>query len=1140
MSTVAPFPRRSETTGNDQAGQVVGRICLVEDSKTAGYAIRKLLVKEGYQVDYFVSMEAALAALLAQSYDLLITDLNLRIPGAHGDDLIRSLRSATDRIHRLLPILVLTADTESQTLVRVFNAGANDYLAKPAKPHELRARVENLVRLHHTLESLTKKPVPHTVVGALCYVHAEVSNTDNLAAQFTEMGLSVDHFSNADEAFKAVVANEYDAIVADVKLFRDGMDGDDLARAIRTLQNERLRSLPILLIVENDSTEQQLRVQQAPVDGYCLADISIDALSAKLQQLIPQDQREPEQPDESHQPAADVAAAHNSAAPPVAKPSSPMGEEATQRMASKATTIPNANTRAEPVVKVRHVHRKPSAQPAQREHVQTTDQKPGNRLLGWTVRYPWLNLLGMILVFLVTSYGVKDIGLTADYRIFFSEENPELVAFDAIERTYAKNFGVMFVVTPEDGDVFSNETLSIVDELTQQGWQVPFATRVDSITNFQHTWSQGDELIVTDLVEAPGELSYDKLLWIKQTAIAEPLLVNRLVSPNGHITGVYVTVQFPGESAMEIEEIANYSRDLKQDFMQRYPNIKLHLTGLVMQDAAVFEATLEDIKTLVPAMYLFVLLMVAIILRSIPAMIAVTLVILASSLTAVGVAGWLGIKLTPPSSMAPTIILTLAVANSVHILSICFTLMSQGMTKVDALGESLRLNLPPVFLTSATTAVGFLSMNFSDSPPFHDLGNIVVMGVVAAFMYSFLLLPAVIMVLPVRVAKKASKQQLAMQHLADYVIKHRVKLAILIGILLPVLSAGILAIEVDDNFVEYFDERYEFRTDADYVQEHLTGLANIEFSVAADGPGGVNDPRYLAVLDDFSQWLRNQAGVVHVNTLTDVMKRLNFNMHSNDPAHFGLPTERELAAQYLFLYELSLPQGLDLNNQINLDKSASRITVTLENLSNKRQLALEQAAADWLQANAPEYMHARGASPSIMFANISERNIRSMFMGTFFALLLISAILIFALRSFKIGIISLLPNMIPAIMAFGVWGILVGKVGLAISIVSAMALGIIVDDTVHFLSKYLIARREKGLSSIQAIQLTFVQVGPALVITSVILVGGFLVLSLSGFSVNADMGMLTAITLAIALLADLLFLPPLLIWLDRIKISKKT
>ena len=243
--------------------------------------------------------------------------------------------------------------------------------------------------------------------------------------------------------------------------------------------------------------------------------------------------------------------------------------------------------------------------------------------------------------------------------------------------------------------------------------------------------------------------------------------------------------------------------------------------------------------------------------------------------------------------------------------------------------------------------------------------------------------------------------------------------------------------------------------------------------------------------------------------------------------------ERDLAAQYLLLYEMSLPYGLDLNDTINVEKSSTRLIVTTDNVSAVRMRELQSESEAWLRANTPETMWTVPASTNLMFSHISERNIRSSIIGALVALVLISIILAIAFRSVKFGALSILPNLAPALMAFGIWGIANGNIDVGNAIVITMALGIIVDDSVHFLSKYLRARREGRMSSQEAVRYAFSTVGAALVVTSFILVAGFLVLTLSPFGLNAGMGLLTAIVLLVALGADLLFLPPLLMQIDK-------
>ncbi|MBL1275420.1 MAG: MMPL family transporter [Ectothiorhodospiraceae bacterium] len=755
------------------------------------------------------------------------------------------------------------------------------------------------------------------------------------------------------------------------------------------------------------------------------------------------------------------------------------------------------------------------------------------RYAQWVTRHPWLVMLAAVLLIMGAASGGKHLAFKTDYRVFFSADNPQLLAFEALEAMYTKSDNVMFVLAPKDGDAFSQDMLDAVKTLTEKAWQTPFSTRVDSLANFQHTEAEADDLIVMDLVDEELTLTTDARAKIKRVALSEPILLNRLISDRAHVTGVNVTVQLPGENLSEVPEIVAFARELAAEMEAQYPQVDIYLSGMVLMNNAFAEASQGDMQKLVPISFALMLITLGLMIRGFSGTFATLLVIIGSIMTAMGMGGHLGFPITPPSASTPTIVLTMAIANCVHILVAMLHEMRIGRAKKEAIVESLRINMQPVFLASITTALGFLSMNFSDVPPFQHLGNMVAIGVVASFLLSVTFLPALMSVLPVRVKQVENDDSHLMHRVGDFVVNQRHKLIWGMAILVTVLVASVSRNELNDVFVHYFDETVSFRADSDFMTANLSGLYVIDYSLDSGEPGGISNPEFLQEVDAFADWYRAQPETIHVNSLTDTMKRLNKNMHGDDPSWYRLPDERNLSAQYLLLYEMSLPYGLDLNNQINVAKSATRFTATLQTMSTNELLTLDKRASEWLKDNAPHISGREGSGTTMMFAHIGKRNIISMLLGTTLALIGISFILIIALRSVKIGLLSMIPNLVPAAMGFGLWGLLVGEIGLSLSIVAGMTLGIVVDDTVHFLSKYLRARREKGLDAEEAVRYAFRNVGMALFTTSIVLVVGFLVLSLSSFELNSGMGLLTAIVITFALLADFLLLPPLLMLFDR-------
>jgi len=753
------------------------------------------------------------------------------------------------------------------------------------------------------------------------------------------------------------------------------------------------------------------------------------------------------------------------------------------------------------------------------------------------IQWRWaMIVLSLVLVATATS-GARFLTMTTDYRVWFSKENPQLQAYEELQNVYTQDDNISFILKPAKGTVFEPKFLSSVFKLTQEAWKIPFASRVDSLTNFQYSFANGDDLTVKDLITDPN-LTADEIAAVKAVALSEPLLINRVITPDSSTTSVSVTLTLPGKDLTEDAQIMEAARKLASDFLAENPDARVALTGVTPLNDAFNTSGQRDVETLVPIMYGILLLVMIALLRSFSGTFSTLLIIGFSAASAMGVAGWLGISLTPVSLTAPTIILTIAIADSIHILITMFKQMQQGDSKYDAIVESMRVNFGPVFLTSLTTIIGFMSLNFSDAPPFRDFGNITAMGVAAAWFYSIILLPALMAVLPVRVKQKQQKQSTLMDRLADFVISRRRPVFFVMTALILGLIAMIPRIELNDQFVRYFDESLTFRSDTEFANKNLPGMYQVNWSLPAKESGGISEPEYLAKVGEFSDWLRAQKAVTHVATLTDVFKRLNKNMNGDDPSFYKLPDNRNLAAQYLLLFEMSLPYGLDLNNQINVDKSSMRLIVTLKDISTVELRNFGNDAAAWLRNNFPSAASAKPTSTFVMFANISKRNIEGMLGGTLIAFLLISLTLMLALKSFKHGLVSLIPNLIPAAMAYGVWSIFVGQVGLASAVTTATSLGIIVDATVHFLSKYMRARRSKGLDAEQAIRYAFSTVGQALWVTTAILIAGFSVLSFSTFKINGDMGQLTALAIAMALLADFLLLPTILLMVDDKK--KKT
>tara|TARA_R110000823_G_scaffold210224_14_gene340587 strand:- start:21069 stop:23372 length:2304 start_codon:yes stop_codon:yes gene_type:complete len=756
--------------------------------------------------------------------------------------------------------------------------------------------------------------------------------------------------------------------------------------------------------------------------------------------------------------------------------------------------------------------------------------KPLTNLL---IRHPyWLLLANLLGVMLIAS-GATRLQVDSGIDIFFADDDPNLLAEQQLKATYGREDNILFIIDSGEAGIFRADSLEAIETLTERAWHLPHSKRVDSITNFLHPEVDGDDIRIDPLVQDAATLDTQEIDRLRKIALAEQALAGRLLGPEGDVTAVNVDLLLPQDDlAAAIAESVTAARTLADALMQAHPDLQVHLAGWAVTEQTLAEVTAKDSTTLMPALLALVLVLLALLLRSVLAALCTIIVIALSIAVGMGYAGWSGVAINSVNVSAPSIILTLAVADCIHVLSAYLRALGQAHEKRAALALALDHTAYPVFLTSVTTAIGFLSMNFSESPPFRELGSIAAVGVIGALWVTLTILPGLLLLLPFRRGSKQG-QGLPLGRLADFVIRNQQRVFWLSLLAIALSVSGLARIELNDDPSAYFSEEVPLKQALNVLEDRLSGLQSLHYSLDSGSADSITEPAFLAAVDRFAEWLREQPEVVNVQVFTDTLKRLNEVMHDDDPQWRRLPDSRAMAAQYTLLYEISVPYGQDVTHQMSADKSALKLTATLRNQKSQGIMAFEQRSKKWLAANAPE-LRTRGTGQAISFANVGLRNIKSMLSGSLFAVLLISGCLVLAFRSLRYGLVSLIPNLFPAFVALGLWGTLVGEVNIAASVVFSLTLGIIVDDTTHFLVKYIEARRGLGLSAENAVRYTFDAVGSALVSTSIVLALGFLALVQSDFSVNATSGLLVAATITIAIVLDLLFLPTLLIKSDRL------
>jgi len=741
----------------------------------------------------------------------------------------------------------------------------------------------------------------------------------------------------------------------------------------------------------------------------------------------------------------------------------------------------------------------------------------------------------MTVLLLVAASGSQFLSFTTDFRSYFSPENSQLRAFEQLETNFNKQDTLVFLVEMKDEStsVLNPDGLKFLNELTDTAWQIPFVRRVDSLINYQRIESTDDELIVNDLVPYDEKITEERITQLSSYIQQQPRLINNLISEDESLALVIVSLSLPDDDEQATKRLVVNAKERLAGIGQE--NISIKLFGSAVINLALAEAVERDLALLIPLSYLIIFASIFFLSRSIAGtLLALTMTIL-SVASVFGIFGWTGNQLTPVVGAVPSMIMIIVIADCMHILVSFQHYLKEGFEKAEAISAAVRINVKPVLITSITTALGLLCLNFSESPPYRDLGNLVAMAAIIAGILALTWFPVCLFIFSGSQVPKDRKGAILdnfFRKLSGWILHHPQRIVAASILSITIALIGIMQLEFNEQWHEYYDESYDVRKALDTQDDKLYGVNFIQYTVASGKPDGIYSVRYQEQLDQLVTWISQQDSVGYVDALPAQIKELNQKLNADEESMFKIPSSRELIAQSLLVYEMSLPMGMGMDQYINIDRSTSRLTVYLHKSTSKQLIALDEIILLQARTQYPMLLLESGTGLDMVFAKISDSNSISLLKGTGLALFLISIILILVLKSLRLGFISLIPNILPIVLAYGIWGFISGRIDLGLSIVACMSLGLVVDDTVHFLSKYKLAR-QLGKTSEQAIQYAFSTVGIAMVITTFVLAAGFSLLALSSFSPTHGMGALLALTAVFALITDFLLLPILLIKFDK-------
>jgi uncharacterized protein len=732
--------------------------------------------------------------------------------------------------------------------------------------------------------------------------------------------------------------------------------------------------------------------------------------------------------------------------------------------------------------------------------------------------------LAIALFFIAFNPFVK----TADNVDYFKLENdPDLKFYDDFKAVFGDD--EFFVIAIQCNDLFSYERLEMLKRITKALEGLEEVEDVISLANVDDIIGETDSFEVRKFLEnIPKEKS--ALIALQKNAVKNPLYLKNLISSDGKTAAIVVQPhQRPEDNGFRGRLLAKTDAILAP---YKSKEIQFFIAGGTPTNYSLSQYLNEDAMVFVPVTYLLIALSIWLFFRNVRLMLlgiaSISLCVCATR----GVMGLLGVTFNNVTSIVIPLIMTLSLADTIHIFSsMDRQVLDRFKDERRALAHILNMEGLPCFLTTVTTAVGFASLSFSDIRPIREFAWVATAGMGFEFLLGFFFLPPLILFCNPDRVYQSYEDGLRMPAFLKGVfqsVNTHARWIVVVSVLLVLLSVyGSTKLKVETNLMEFFKKSSPVRIALDFVETHLAGVESLDISFKAQEADAFKNPVPLAVIEKVQQFVSNQEGVDKTISFVDFLKDMNQSFHEEDTAFYRLPDTSELVSQYLLLYGSD-----DIEDFVNSEFNHARLSVRMSIHSSAEQQRLIKKIEAFLKGFDNKNLAIRVTGGAVQTVNIIDALVNSQVSSFASAALVISVVLFIVLRSVSLAVLSLVPNIFPIILNFGIMGFAGIPLDTGTALIAAIALGISVDDTVHFMIEYQ-RKRAEGASVAEALEEVVQSKGRAILSTGSIIFIGFGVLVLSRFMPMVYYGLLSAIVMVTGLLGELLLQPAVMLLIGR-------
>jgi hypothetical protein len=738
-------------------------------------------------------------------------------------------------------------------------------------------------------------------------------------------------------------------------------------------------------------------------------------------------------------------------------------------------------------------------------------------------RYPILAAICLITVFL-GSFSLRiDLNQRPDELVFRDDpEYPQLKAF-------FEQFGYdeIVVAVYSADNVLEKRNLEIIRKITEELRQTEGITRVLSLGNAEDVIVQDGSIEIAPLLRVLPQTALEQDSLRKRIG-ENPLYRDLLVSPNGRNALFDITL----DGRLSEDERDVVLREIDSVFAREGHGNAYYLAGSPIGRSEVFRCMRRDFSTLLPIGMLLLIVAMYFVFRHYLCVLLPFIAVSLSVLWTVGTMYLVGSELNFISALIPTILFICGTSDCIHILSQYQDCRYTCKTKAEAIRKTIGLMTLPCFLTSLTTMIGFASLAVCRLVPLQLFGLFCAVGMGFAYVLALSILPIGMSLADTKmlsVRTPASESLLGvLGRIARFDQSKRIPILIgsLVVLILGAYGTTRLRVETDPG---KFVSNSRVVSDMLYIEKEMGGF--IPFFVVVESPeeDRIKDPALLKKIDALAEFIRKQEGVDQVVSASDLIRYMNFRLHDNDPSQYRIPEDRKAVAELLFTASLSDPSGL-LAGFFDEKYSKTPVAIRFRYHDFDSYKRLMDAVLPYLDAEFGSVPSVRtyATGTNMMLANTFMPVLTGLKQSLVLAGILILVVMVLLFRSFRMVVISMIPNIIPILFTLGIMGLFGISLNFMTAPIAAIALGLAIDDTIHFLTRFKEEFKKDG-SYPGAIERTLTSVGKPILITTIILTAGFLIFLFSNFQYTRSMGMLISFTLGSAVFGDVILLPALLL-----------